>query len=210
MTVRAVMFDAAGVLTDPFSAELVGPALESGADPRVLMEVLFPIFASAGDGESMGNRLERGQVSLEEFLQSLDDDAVAHVRKVIDPASSTFFGGWWGSNVEMQAFVREVADAGFRTALVSNVVHEWIATWESLIPLDLPFEARVYSCVIGARKPEPEIYLAAADELGVEPQETLFLDDFEAMVDGARAVGMQAVHVTDTPAAIAQARALLA
>ncbi len=43
----------------------------------------------------------------------------------------------------------------------------------------------------------------------MEPGEALYLDDFEAMVEGARAVGMQAVHVTDHDRAVAEARALL-
>lgn len=209
MSVRAVMFDAAGVLTSPFSAELVAHALDAGADAEVLLEVLYPIFAHAGDGQSMGNRLERGEVSLEAFFESLPDDDAHHVRMVVDPASPTFFGDAWAANAEMQAFVAEVADAGFATALVSNIVHEWIPTWERVIPTDLAFDARIYSCVLGTRKPEPEIYLHAAEALGVAPAETLFLDDFEAMVDGARSVGMHAVHVTDTAVAIAEARLAL-
>ena len=209
MTIRAVLFDAAGVLTAPFSVELVGHALEAGADPDVLLNVLYPIFAHAGDGESAGNRLERGEITLEEFFASLTEDEQPHVRMVIDPASPTFFGDSWAPGSEMQAFVHEVADAGFQTAMVSNIVTEWIPVWERVIPLDLPFDHRVYSCVIGARKPEPAIYHHALDLLGIRADEALFLDDFEAMVDGARALGMQAVHVADPSTAIAEARSVL-
>ena len=209
MTVRAVLFDAAGVLTAPFSAELIGDALEAGADPEVLLNVLYPIFAHAGDGASAGNRLERGEITLEEVFASLAPAEQPHVRMVIDPASPTFFGDTWAPGPEMQAFVREVADAGFQTAMVSNIVTEWIPVWERVVPLDLPFDVRVYSCVIGARKPEPAIYEHALDALGVEPHEALFLDDFEAMVEGARELGMHAVHVADPATAIADARAIL-
>ncbi|MEM7285351.1 MAG: HAD family phosphatase [Actinomycetota bacterium] len=209
MTIRAVLFDAAGVLTAPFSVELVGHALDAGADPHVLLDVLYPIFAHAGDGESAGNRLERGEITLEEFFASLGEHEQPHVRMVIDPASPTFFGDAWAPGLEMQAFVREVSEAGFMTAMVSNIVTEWIPVWERVVPLDLPFDHRVYSCVIGARKPEPAIYDHALDALGVGPSEALFLDDFEAMVDGARAMGMHAVHVEDPAAAIAEAREIL-
>ncbi len=209
MTIRGVLFDAAGVLTAPFSAQLVGHALDAGADPDVLLNVLYPMFAHAGDGESPGNRLERGEITLEEFFVTLGPDEQPHVRMVIDPASSTFFGDSWAPNLEMQDFVREVASAGLGTAMVSNIVTEWIPVWERVIPLDLPFQHRVYSCVIGARKPEPAIYQHALDLLGIGADEALFLDDFEDMVDGARALGMHAVHVADAEAAIVEARAIL-
>ena len=44
-------------------------------------------------------------------------------------------------------------------------------------------------------KPAPAAYLNAASELGVHPGEVIFLDDMTYCVDGARAVGMQAVLV---------------
>ena len=71
--IKAVLFDAAGVLTGPFSVELVEGALAAGADATVLAEVLFPIFASAGTGDSIGNQLERGEVSLDDFFASFGE-----------------------------------------------------------------------------------------------------------------------------------------
>ncbi len=208
MTIRAVLFDAAGVLTAPFSADLVTDAIAAGSDPEVLFNVLYPIFASAGDGASAGNQLERGELTLEDFFASLDGNET-DIRRVLDPAAPEFFGHRLTANVPMQAFVEEVASSGFRTGLVSNIVHEWIDVWERVVPTSLPFAGRVYSCVEGARKPEPAIYQAALAQVGVAPSEALFLDDFEAMAEGARAVGMHAVHVADTGAAIDEARALL-
>jgi putative hydrolase of the HAD superfamily len=208
MTIRSVMFDVAGVLTAPFSMELVADVLDAGADPDVLFNVLYPIFASAGDGQSAGNRLERGELTLEAFFESLGDDA-RHVRPLLDPGSATFFGDRWARNDSMQAFVHEVAAAGFHTALVSNIVQEWMPTWERVVPTSLPFDARIYSCVEGTRKPEAAIFEVALARLGVAAGEALFLDDFEVMTQGARRAGMHAVHVVDTDAAIAEARSLL-
>lgn len=205
---KAVLFDAAGVLTEPFSVDLVVPAVEAGADPDVLVETLYPIFAHAGDGDSMGNRLERGEVTLEEFFDSLGDKAV-HCRHVVDPAAPTFFGDRWAPNVEMHAFVREVSAAGFATALVSNNVREWQGAWDRVVPPDLPFDVRVYSWEVGMRKPEPGIYRHALERLGVAAGEALFLDDFAAMADGARSVGLHAIDVVDTTTAITAARRLL-
>ena len=59
-------------------------------------------------------------------------------------------------------------------------------------------DAACAATVIGAAKPDPRAYQIAAARLGVEPQECLFLDDEEACVAGARAVGMTAYRVDRT------------
>lgn len=49
----------------------------------------------------------------------------------------------------------------------------------------------VLSHECGIAKPDAEIYLLAAEAHGVAPQDCLFVDDKEAYVEGARAVGMR-------------------
>ncbi len=229
--IRAVLFDAAGVLTAPFGFDLVEDALAAGANAEVLMDVLLPIFSnhtpdtgdtgstgSAGStnntdntdntGSQVGNRLERGEVTLEEFFESLGD-VRTDIELVIDPTKPTFFGDRWTANSVMHDFVREVHAAGFATALVSNNVREWQETWDRVVPADLPFDVRVYSWKLGARKPEPAMYMHALDELGVAPADALFIDDFPAMAEGARALGMTAIDFVDAESAITEARELL-
>ncbi len=206
--IDAVLFDGAGVLTDAFSAELVAGGVPAGADADVLANVLLPLFADAGNGTSAGNRLERGEIDLEEFLEGLGEDE-PHVRLVLDPAAPTFFGHGFGPNLAMQQLVRDVNAAGIATALVSNNVRAWQPTWDRVIPADLPFDLRLYSWQVGMRKPEPRIYRTAVEQLGVDPAAALFLDDFPAMAEGARRAGLRAIEVTDGAAAIAEVRSLL-
>jgi len=51
------------------------------------------------------------------------------------------------------------------------------------------------SCDLGCRKPEAEAFGAIAREVGVPLERILFFDDTLANVEGARAIGMPAVHV---------------
>lgn len=208
---KAVLFDAAGVLTAPFGFDLVEDALAAGANAEVLMDVLLPIFSShspdAGASQ-VGNQLERGEVSLEQFFESLGD-VRPDIELVIDPIKPTFFGDRWTANPVMQDFVHEVHEAGYRTALVSNNVREWQATWDRVVPASLPFDVRVYSWQLGARKPEPAMYQHALNELGVAATDALFIDDFPAMAQGARELGMTAIDFVDDDSAIAEARELL-
>ena len=47
---------------------------------------------------------------------------------------------------------------------------------------------------VGVMKPNAAIYLAAAENVGTPPQQCLFIDDLQANVDGARAIGMHGIR----------------
>ncbi|MBD3927152.1 HAD-IA family hydrolase [Nocardioides cavernae] len=62
----------------------------------------------------------------------------------------------------------------------------------------------VYSHEVGLAKPDPAAYKLVTRRLGVEAAEVLFLDDVEANVVAARALGWHAVLHLDTAASIAE------
>lgn len=68
-----------------------------------------------------------------------------------------------------------------------------------------PFRTVFTSPGIGLRKPDREAFDHVAGVIGVAPERILFFDDAIANVEGARAAGLQAVHVrsnADTLAAL--------
>jgi putative hydrolase of the HAD superfamily len=68
-----------------------------------------------------------------------------------------------------------------------------------------PFRTVFTSSGIGLRKPDREAFDHVAGAMGVAPGRILFFDDVIANVEGARAAGLQAVHVrsnADTLAAL--------
>jgi putative hydrolase of the HAD superfamily len=81
---------------------------------------------------------------------------------------------------------------GVPTALVSN-------SWSDNYPAEAlkRFDAVLLSGRLGLRKPDPEIYLQAAAELRVAPQDCVFLDDFPVNITTAQELGMRAIlHTT--------------
>ncbi len=62
------------------------------------------------------------------------------------------------------------------------------------------FDVVVFSAEEGVRKPGPEIYRRALSRLGVAAEETIFVDDTLANVEGARALGIHAIHFTNSTA----------
>ena len=61
--------------------------------------------------------------------------------------------------------------------------------------LDGFFEAFVLSAELGCTKPDPRMYRAGSEALGLQPQECLFVDDDPGLVEAARALGYQAVTI---------------
>jgi len=57
------------------------------------------------------------------------------------------------------------------------------------------FERNFYSHEMGMRKPNPQIYIQALKEAGLEPEETLFIDDMEENIEAAKTIGMKVLHI---------------
>jgi FMN phosphatase YigB (HAD superfamily) len=58
------------------------------------------------------------------------------------------------------------------------------------------FPARVFSCRVGASKPETKIYAAAIHAAGVPPARILYVDDVLSYVRAGRRMGLDAIQFT--------------
>lgn len=63
--------------------------------------------------------------------------------------------------------------------------------------LDEQFDRAYYSHHMGDRKPNASIYQQVLQEQQVDPARTLFVEDTSHNVDGAKAVGLQTLHIID-------------
>jgi FMN phosphatase YigB (HAD superfamily) len=62
--------------------------------------------------------------------------------------------------------------------------------------LDHLLDKAWYSHILGFRKPDEKIFKKMLKASRLNPEETLFLDDFEVNVRAAEAVGMKAIWIT--------------
>lgn len=69
------------------------------------------------------------------------------------------------------------------------------------------FEIVIESSKVGIRKPDPEIYKMACRELGVDPSDTVYLDDLGINLKPARALGMTTIKVVDPDVALKELEA---
>jgi putative hydrolase of the HAD superfamily len=97
---------------------------------------------------------------------------------------------WTNVNPEMLALARDLHQAGYKRAILSNMEHRMLAAMRKQLDWLDEFDVQIYSCEVGRVKPEPEIYLECCRRLGCQPEETLFLDDKKVNTEGAKRVGM--------------------
>jgi putative hydrolase of the HAD superfamily len=86
-------------------------------------------------------------------------------------------------------------DRGLATAVISDCTHELPAFLPALPVAEL-LDASVFSVEEGVCKPDPRIYWAACERLGVAPQECLYVGDGGSHeLTGAESVGMTAIRL---------------
>jgi putative hydrolase of the HAD superfamily len=82
----------------------------------------------------------------------------------------------------------------YRLVLVSNVDIVRFGFIRTKFPEIMMFDDYVLSYEVGVMKPDPKIYRVALEKAGTEPAESVFIDDMEENVEGARALGLPAIH----------------
>ncbi len=99
--------------------------------------------------------------------------------------------------VESVAIMETLVGDGRDVTMLTNFAADTFKEARKLYPfLDLPRGVTV-SGEIGLIKPDLAIYEKHARDFGLEPAHTLFIDDAEKNVEGARAAGWNAVLFTD-------------
>jgi len=92
------------------------------------------------------------------------------------------------------SLARSLHQAGYKTALLSNTELPGVEFFRAAQPHC--FDALIFSCCEHCRKPERRIYQLALDKLASRPDQTLFIDDNEHYVQGARDAGLHALRFT--------------
>lgn len=81
----------------------------------------------------------------------------------------------------------------FRLAVVSNTDPLHVAHLEANFPVLTHFPRRIYSCGVGACKPDPLIYKEALRTCGAQAREAIFIDDLAENVLAAERLGMAGI-----------------
>ena len=198
MSIRAVFVDFGGVLV---RTEDQGPrtrqAERLGMKPRDLERLVF---------ESESSR----QASTGEIPEEAHWQAVAGALGVsqleADQILSEFFAGDRADAVLLD-FLRSLRPER-KVGLISNA---WSGLRAFIIrnKFEDVFDEMIISAEVGLVKPDPRIYRLALKKLGVQPSESVFLDDVLVNVEAARSAGMTAIQFTQPEKTLEELKQLL-
>jgi putative hydrolase of the HAD superfamily len=192
MGIRAVFFDLGGViLRTEFQAPRYHLAERLGVEYEDLVRLVF---------ESETSRTaSKGAIS-----EDAHWEAVARRLKrpnEVAAIHAEFFAGDVLDHTLIN-FIRSLRPH-HKTGLISNA---WsgLRQYISEQKFENAFDHMTISAEVGVMKPKAEIYLLALEQLKVSPNEAIFVDDFIENVEGARAVGMSAIHFKESEQVIQQ------
>jgi epoxide hydrolase-like predicted phosphatase len=199
MPVDAVVFDIGGVLeVNPPTSWQERWTTRLHLSPVDFEQILADIWGPGATGAATLDEIEcRTAAAL-----GLDD---ASLIELMNDAWTEYVG----------TLNREVADyfvslrPRYKTGILSNSFVGAREREQCAYGFEDMCDVIVYSHELGYLKPQRESYEAICACLGVAPEQTILLDDTQANVDGARAVGMKAVTFNDTRQALADLQALL-
>lgn len=181
MAIRGAIFDYGMVLSQP-----------ADADAHARMVKASGLSAEKFDFHYWKNRhsYDLGMKGPEYWAKVAQDAGVTFAPAQVESLIENDVLMWTSVNEEMLAWAVALQNAGFRTAILSNMVWEILGYMRQEFGWLSHFHHHTWSCELGIGKPDPEIYLHTCKELGVLPQETLFLDDKPENITAAEKVGL--------------------
>ena len=191
--IKAVIFDVGGVLirTEDYGRRRSWERKLGLAD----WESEEIVFNSA-----MGKKAQEGAISDAELWiwvgERLD------LGNQLDAFRADFFGGDVLDSTLME-YIRSLRPT-YKTAIISNATDSLQTAVANIADA---FDLIVGSAEEKVMKPDPEIYLRTLDRLGVQPQESVFIDDFAHNIAAAHKLGIFTIHYhpgTNIPAILAQ------
>lgn len=90
---------------------------------------------------------------------------------------------------DMLELVRELKVKGLKVGVMSNNIKPFVDVIRERQGFS-EFELVLNSCEVGLSKPNEDIYQLALSELGLSPNEVLFVDDQKENIDTAKRLGM--------------------
>lgn len=168
----------------------------AGVEPERVGEVVFH--------GGLQTELETGRITPRQFHERFCLETGTRIDyDALELAASDIFE----LNVSILPVLARLARAGWPMGILSNTCQtHWEHCHRRYSILQSLFDTYALSYEIGVMKPEAAIFLAAANLAGCSPTEILYFDDMPRHVEGAKAIGFDAVQYTGTPSLLAELR----
>jgi epoxide hydrolase-like predicted phosphatase len=182
---RAVLWDMGGVLLRNMVPE-----------PRIRLAELYGMSESQLEELVFENPVSKkatiGEAGIEELWEYVRETLQLDPQKLAE-----FVVTFWSSDrvdEELVDFIQSLRP-NYKIGLLSNSFIDARQSLSKRFPglLNI-FDEIVFSSEVKMAKPDPRIYCLMLDKLGLEPESTIFVDDFRENVEAAHALGIHAIQ----------------
>ncbi len=187
---RAIIFDCFGVLTTDAWLAMID-SLPEGVDVQA--------------ARRLNRAYNMGLIDQQEFSKGLEEitglKSAEITRRLTNAA---------GKNTKLLDYIRGLRKRGYKIGLISNVATNWVRDEFLNSDEQKLFDQMILSYEVGMAKPDPRMFTLACKRLGVEPADTIIVDDIERYCTAARTEGLQAIVYHDFRQATAELEKFLA
>mgnify|MGYP000915961860 CR=1 FL=1 len=136
---------------------------------------------------------EKGLLSNTEFINFIRNEfeLVANDEEIISAINSTIVDIYPDSIV----IVKEFKKIGNLFLLSNTCKLHYDFFFPKCKELFNLFNKCYFSLLTGLRKPEPQAFMSIVDETGIEPTETVFIDDSLVNIEAAKALNFKVIHL---------------
>lgn len=193
--IKAVLWDFGGVITtSPFEAFNRYEAANS------LPTDIIRTINATNPTDNAWAKLESSQVSVEEFDDLFAEEAAAKGHSIPGKAVLELLSG--DVRPEMVKALKIIKET-LRVGCITNNVKSGegpgmarsLKKAAEVAEVMALFDVVIESSKVGMRKPDPAIYKLACEQMGISPEEAVFLDDLGINLKPARALGMTTIKV---------------
>jgi putative hydrolase of the HAD superfamily len=144
--------------------------------------------------------LDAGRMSIPEYWRTVATDlGVEWSPSTIHALWVADFRSWISIEPGTVDLLAELHEGGTRIALLSNAGFDFAGPFR-YSPMAEYFERMFVSAEMNNVKPDPAIYLEVAAELGITPQQLVFIDNRSVNTDAAAELGATVHHFITTAA----------
>lgn len=183
--IKNLIFDLGNVLIE-WNSEKILTFFEPEKERRQLLR--RAIFESG-----VWHQTDKGELSLKEAC----DEVLVQLDDSYHPAVQNIFYNWY-EIVEVYSGLQEQillwAEQGYRIYILSTTCEIFYRIEKAgLLPVFPLLSGYILSSEVGVVKPEPEIYQKLLKKYGIEPTESVFIDDIQANLDTAAELGFETI-----------------
>lgn len=180
--IKNFVFDFGKVMVHFDPDYMVGRYVEDKDDAKLLAEVVFDRL--------YWDRLDAGTIEDSQVVE----ECKKRIPKRLWEAAEKIYYNWIYNIPEIEGMSELVAkikrEHGAPLFLLSNISTYFAAHKDEIACLKL-FDKCIFSAVCGRIKPNADMFEYLCNECGIDPKETLFVDDSPKNIAGAEAFGIK-------------------